>query len=220
MLDFITTTTEKYFNLSPGETNTRTRRRRIVLPRQIIHTLAARLVPDLTEKTIGQSVGKVDHSTVIHSIKTINNLCDSDKRIRADVEAIEAKIKIEKIKRSKAKITPFTPSLCNPHIYTTREDLDKINPKTVQIHSFFGWENTPYILLISAKPKDQTKIDLIYKVVCNILNFQHIERWGNFEAKKYEFTRLMNRLKHDNAKHTTAEIRFEITTTAHLELFE
>ena len=42
--------------------------------------------------SIGSIVGK-DHATVLHSVKTINNLCDTDKKFREMYEFIENRVK-------------------------------------------------------------------------------------------------------------------------------
>jgi chromosomal replication initiation ATPase DnaA len=45
-----------------------------------------------TQSNIGKIIGK-DHSTVVHAIKTVNNLCDTDKDYRLMYKRIDDKIK-------------------------------------------------------------------------------------------------------------------------------
>ena len=52
---------------------------------------------DLTKsslKTIGMHFGGRDHSTVIHACQTVNDLMETDKRFRGDVEELNKRIKI------------------------------------------------------------------------------------------------------------------------------
>jgi chromosomal replication initiator protein len=45
-------------------------------------------------KNIGIFFGGRDHSTVIHACQTVNDLIETDKKFRHDVEEIEKRIKI------------------------------------------------------------------------------------------------------------------------------
>jgi chromosomal replication initiator protein len=44
--------------------------------------------------TIGTQIGGKDHATVLHACKTVNNLIDTDKTFRHQIEEIERKLKI------------------------------------------------------------------------------------------------------------------------------
>lgn len=55
------------------------RKREIVIARQLFYYGCKALFPDIPLKAIGRFMGHRDHSTVIHGVKTINNLCDIDK---------------------------------------------------------------------------------------------------------------------------------------------
>jgi chromosomal replication initiator protein len=43
---------------------------------------------------IGSQIGGKDHATVLHACKTVNNLLETDKRFRLQVDEIEKKLKI------------------------------------------------------------------------------------------------------------------------------
>lgn len=52
----------------------KSRKREIVLRRQITMTLCVELVPEAPLAIIGGVLGEKDHATVLHAIKTVNNL--------------------------------------------------------------------------------------------------------------------------------------------------
>ena len=62
-----------------------------VKARQIAHFFS-RLLTDLSTTQIGQSIGNKDHSTIIHSIKTVNNLRSVDKCYDAEIKEIERRL--------------------------------------------------------------------------------------------------------------------------------
>jgi len=85
-----------YFNLSQKETYFRTRKRNIVMCRQILH-YALKNLTILSLDTIGKmsmryGIDKFDHATVLHSIKTVNNLKTSDRKYREIVDYFEETI--------------------------------------------------------------------------------------------------------------------------------
>ncbi|MBI9052486.1 MAG: hypothetical protein JEY96_01630 [Bacteroidales bacterium] len=64
------------------------RKREIVKPRQQAHYFAKLLTKD-SLATIGLVIGEKDHATVLHSIKTVNNLKDTDAKYRQELELLE-----------------------------------------------------------------------------------------------------------------------------------
>lgn len=81
-----------FFKLDVNRIHTKTRKREVVLARQIMHKLIKENTR-LTLKTIGQKIhnGKpMDHTTVIHSINTVRDLMDSDRLINQQVRQIES----------------------------------------------------------------------------------------------------------------------------------
>jgi chromosomal replication initiator protein len=68
------------------------RKREVVLARQMAMVML-RNFTDLSLKNIGIIFGGRDHTTVIHAVHTIQDLCDTDEKIRNDFYAITLKIK-------------------------------------------------------------------------------------------------------------------------------
>lgn len=82
-----------YFGISIDQVKSKTRKREIVQARQISMYFAK----DLTKsslKTIGMHFGGRDHSTVIHACQTVNDLMETDKKFKIDVEELSKRIKI------------------------------------------------------------------------------------------------------------------------------
>lgn len=82
-----------YYNIPVEAVKSKTRKREIVQARQI----AMYFTKDLTKsslKNIGIFFGGRDHSTVIHACQTVNDLIETDKKFRHDVEEIDKRIKI------------------------------------------------------------------------------------------------------------------------------
>ena len=82
-----------YFQIPVEHVKSKTRKREIVQARQISMFYAK----DLTKsslKTIGMHFGGRDHSTVIHACQTVNDLIETDKKFRADIEEIGKRIKM------------------------------------------------------------------------------------------------------------------------------
>ena len=83
-----------YFGLTIFELVTKTRLRKIVSKRQIEQELCYSLIPDINHTIIGIELGNQDHSTVIHSIEVVRNLCESDKKYREDYENLHRTLSI------------------------------------------------------------------------------------------------------------------------------
>lgn len=103
MISIIQDEIEKYFNLPSGSIQRKTRKREIVMARQLAHWFALdRKIGSLTY--IGLNLGGVDHATVLHSKKTVNNLIDTDKKFRVDFRGVEINVN-KAIFRSSEHIT-------------------------------------------------------------------------------------------------------------------
>ncbi len=95
-IEFIQKTVCDYFNIPVDLVKSKTRKREIVQARQISMFFAK----DMTKaslKNIGMHFGGRDHSTVSHACQTVNDLMDTDKKFRLDVEEISKRIKINTI---------------------------------------------------------------------------------------------------------------------------
>ena len=88
---------ENYFGLKPGSIQIRRRKRKIVEARQIAHWFACHYELG-TYSFIGKTFGNVDHSTVIHSSQTVEDLCKTDAEYRKSFKDIQALI-INKLRK-------------------------------------------------------------------------------------------------------------------------
>jgi hypothetical protein len=93
----------QHFFLPKDFNSHRTRKREFVYARQIAMMLISKYTRFSLAK-IGQEFGGRDHATVLHSKRTIQNLCDGSKKIKEEVDKIEKlilyKMKVLKQKKS------------------------------------------------------------------------------------------------------------------------
>jgi len=87
-LDIIIKYTSVRMGVNPNILNSNTRKAEIVRTRQIIYSLAYQYL-DISYAELGWQIGRKDHTTVIHSIKTIKNLTETDKFFRKQYEQIQ-----------------------------------------------------------------------------------------------------------------------------------
>lgn len=86
-LDIIQKLVAEYFEISVAEMRSEKRQRKIVRPRQIAMSLAKELTQHSLPE-IGRAFGGRDHSTVIHSYKTITKLKTDDQQIKHDYDKL------------------------------------------------------------------------------------------------------------------------------------
>ncbi len=79
------------FGLKPSEIRSRKRTRNIVLPRQVAMYLI-RKVTALSLPEIGELFGGMDHTSVLHGIKKVENLLKKDESLRKTVEELEKRL--------------------------------------------------------------------------------------------------------------------------------
>ena len=72
---------------------TRTRKREVVVARQMAMAVAKELTK-CSLAIIGREIGGKDHATVLHAIKTIGNLCDTNYKFKARYEDIRAECRL------------------------------------------------------------------------------------------------------------------------------
>ena len=92
-IESINNTVCDYFNLTIDKIKSKSRKREIVQARQIAMFFSKQLTKS-SLKTIGEFYGGRDHSTVIHSCQTVEDLVDTDKTFKTFVEDISKKIKL------------------------------------------------------------------------------------------------------------------------------
>src|SRR5690606_12080264 len=74
-----------FFDISIEQLKSKSRKRNIVIPRQLGMYLA-KMMTEQSLKEIGFSFGGRDHSTVIYSCKTIEDLMDTDGSFKTTVD--------------------------------------------------------------------------------------------------------------------------------------
>lgn len=79
------------YSIKPEDIQKNTRKIEILEPRQKAMYFA-KMYTKLTTKQIGEKIGQKNHSTVLHSCKTVNNLMDSDPKYREKIESLKSKI--------------------------------------------------------------------------------------------------------------------------------
>ena len=92
-IDYIQKIVCDYFNMPIDSLQSKTRKREIVQARQIAMFFSKSLTKS-SLASIGSQIGNKDHATVLHACKTVNNLIDTDKHFRVDVEEIEKRLKV------------------------------------------------------------------------------------------------------------------------------
>jgi len=92
-IDYIQKVVCNYFNIPIEQIQSKTRKREIVQARQVAMFFSKSLTK-ASLATIGSQIGGKDHATVLHACKTVNNLIETDKRFRIQIDEIEKKLKI------------------------------------------------------------------------------------------------------------------------------
>jgi len=92
-LDFIQKLVAEHFSVTMDKLQGKTRKRSIVIARQLSMFLAKKLT-DKSLKSIGAMFGGRDHSTVIYSCKTVQDLMETDAIFKDTVTELEKKIKM------------------------------------------------------------------------------------------------------------------------------
>lgn len=92
-IDYIQKVVCNYYNIGLEQLQSRTRKREIVQARQVAMFFSKSLTKS-SLATIGSQIGGKDHATVLHACKTVNNLIETDKRFRIQVDEIEKKLKM------------------------------------------------------------------------------------------------------------------------------
>lgn len=90
--DIIHSTCE-YYHIKDDSIYSSSRKRDIVLARQMSMYLTHKHLPNMSLSRIGQCIGSKDHSTVLHACRTIEEQIKMDKSIESAIEDIEVKMK-------------------------------------------------------------------------------------------------------------------------------
>lgn len=92
-IEYILDLVSEHFKVPVDTLQSKTRKRHVVIARQMSMYLIQKLT-DQTLKTIGDTLGGRDHSTVIHAVKTIRDLIETDILIKEAQEELEKKIRL------------------------------------------------------------------------------------------------------------------------------
>ena len=84
----------EHFSITPEEIISKRRNSEYVLPRQICMYLCRILTPDSLQ-SIGKSLGKKDHTTVIHGIDKITAEVKENKEMENTISIIKKKLNCE-----------------------------------------------------------------------------------------------------------------------------
>ncbi|HVD98408.1 MAG TPA: chromosomal replication initiator protein DnaA [Cytophagaceae bacterium] len=95
-IDYIMKFVSEYFNVTIEQMKDKTRKREIVVARQVSMYFAKEYT-NMSLKSIGSNFGNRDHSTVIHAIQSVNDLMDTDKKFNATMQDLMKKIKLKAI---------------------------------------------------------------------------------------------------------------------------
>ena len=90
-IDFIQTIVCKFFKISKNEMLSPRRSRYLVRPRQTAIYLS-KLLTSKSLPEIGRSFANRDHTTVIHSVKTIEKLKKEDNELSLNIDSLKNKI--------------------------------------------------------------------------------------------------------------------------------
>lgn len=120
------TETVCYFFGVPEDTPYRKTRKKIVVKVRSICWLMIRHFTALPLKQMGALYGEYDHTTVIHALQSWPGYAESDDKLRAEIEEVQARINlltgyhlIQKIKEAKAIVPPGIWSFTyNPRLNT------------------------------------------------------------------------------------------------------
>ena len=92
-IDYIQKVVCSFFNIGMEQMQSKTRKREIVQARQVAMYFAKSFTKS-SLATIGSQIGGKDHATVLHACKTVNNLIETDKRFRIQIDELDKKLKV------------------------------------------------------------------------------------------------------------------------------
>ncbi len=95
-IDYIQKTVSEYFHIKPEDLKDKTRKKEIVIARQLAMYFAKEYT-NHSLKSIGYHFGGRDHSTVIHAVQSVNDMYDTDSRFRSSVDELKKKLKMKTV---------------------------------------------------------------------------------------------------------------------------
>jgi hypothetical protein len=143
----------QHFSLPEDFNSNRTRKREYVYARQIAMLLISKHTRFSLAK-IGSEFGGRDHATVLHAKKTIQNLSDSSKKIKEEVNNLENLILY------KMKVLSQKKTIDNKYYYVNFDDYTSIrfsDNKGIIITGFTEKEIFDMLSVLSEQPVDSRK---------------------------------------------------------------
>jgi len=95
-IDFIQKTVSEQFHVSPEEMKDKTRKKEIVIARQVAMYFSKEYT-NHSLKSIGYHFGGRDHSTVIHAVQAVNDMMETDPKFNSSVQQLKKKLKMKTI---------------------------------------------------------------------------------------------------------------------------
>jgi chromosomal replication initiator protein len=94
-IDYIQKTVSEYFKIDISELKGKTRKKEIVIPRQVA-IYFSKLYTNHSLKVIGHYFGGRDHSTVIHAMHSVEDMIETDIRFKSSIEELKKKLKMRR----------------------------------------------------------------------------------------------------------------------------
>jgi hypothetical protein len=92
--ELVKTLVSTYYELPISAFNSKSRQRQVIKMKQASVYFIRKLLPKTTLIYIGQQM-QYDHATVIHCLKCISNLLETDKETRMDIQALSKNIELQ-----------------------------------------------------------------------------------------------------------------------------
>lgn len=95
-IDYIQKFIAEYFNVTVDLLKAKTRKREIVVARQVAMYFAKEYT-NMSLKSIGYNFGNRDHSTVIHALTSVNDMMDTDRKFNTTMQELIKKFKLKSL---------------------------------------------------------------------------------------------------------------------------
>lgn len=129
----------KQTNITPEQLKSKIQKREIVQPRQLAIYMANEYTT-ASLGTIGLMIGGKDHSTVIHAIKTVNNLMRTDQEYRGLYYILKEKIE-NAAKKFDASKYDFVCLNCGGININTKAWINPNTNKFIEFTDYFPFDN-------------------------------------------------------------------------------
>lgn len=94
IIHFIKQVVAQHYGIDTANYKNKIRTREVVILKQTAAYFMKKYIRDITYMRIGQQFNNLDHATMLYAIRKLTELMEYNKNIKADVEAIDIKVKI------------------------------------------------------------------------------------------------------------------------------